>query len=167
MELRNEIAVEAPAEATWEILGERFHRIGDWAAPIVSSCPVGSDAPGVGAIRACHIARVGLVKPGTVKERLLSFDRALMTFEYEAFEGLPSFITRAANRWSVHQVDDLRCLVRVHATLTLQGPMVLLSCPIEWQMQAVGARAAEELKYYVERGRPHPRKLTTAANVRS
>jgi hypothetical protein len=74
MELRNEIVIDAPAAAAWNALGERFDRIGEWAAPIQSSCAVGEAPPGVGFTRACHIAAVGPVKAGTIKERLTAFD---------------------------------------------------------------------------------------------
>jgi hypothetical protein len=143
----------------WAALGERFMHVGKWAAPITSSCPLSEEHPGVGVVRACHIEGFGPVKPGTIHERLTSFDRERMTFEYEALEGMPSFITRAVNRWSVHPLDDRRSQVRIHATLTLKGPAVLLSCLLKWQMQWGGARVAEELKYFVEHGKPHPRKL--------
>lgn len=163
MDLRNEITINAPAAAVWAALGERFMHVGEWAAPISSSCPVGEATPGVGVVRACHIDGFGPVKPGTIQERLTSFDRDRMSFEYEALEGMPSFITRAVNRWSVHPLDGERSLVRIHATLTLKGPAVLLSCLLRWQMQAGGARVAEELKYFVEHGKPHRRKLAASS----
>src|SRR5688572_20692954 len=109
MELRFEIAIDAPGHRVWEVLGERFMRISDWAAPITSSWPVGSGTPDVGAVRACTIAAFGPVKPGAVRERLISFDRNHMTFEYEALEeGMPAFVARAVNRWNVLRVDDER-----------------------------------------------------------
>lgn len=163
MDLRNEIAIDTPAGAAWDALGERFMHIGDWAAPIHSSCPLEQGELGVGAVRACYIARFGPVKPGTITERLTMFDRGSMSFEYEALEGMPGFVARATNRWSVHPVDEHRCIVRIHAQLTLRGPVVLLHCLLKWQMQVGGARVAEELKYYLERGRVHPRKLKALA----
>jgi hypothetical protein len=94
-----------------------------------------------------------------VKERLLSFDRAAMTFEYEAIEGMPGFISRARSRWSVAPVDEHRSIVRIHATVCLRGGARLFSWLMKWQLEAASARVAEELKYFVEQGRPHPRKL--------
>ncbi len=163
MELRNDIFIEAPAERVWHALGERFMHIGEWAAPITASCPVGSAEPGVGVMRSCNIAPFGPVKAGVVKERLTRFDRAAMAFEYEALEGMPRFIRHAVSRWSVSRVDDRRSRLRIHATVVLRGPMALLGCVIKWQLQSGGAKVAEELKYFVENGWPHPRKLAVAA----
>lgn len=165
MEVRSEIHVDAPAERVWDALGERFMHIGEWAVPITSSCPLGPNEPGVGVTRCCSHASVGPFKAGIVQERLSVFDRANMALEYEAVEGMPSFVSRAVNRWSVTSVSECRSIVRIHATLTLRGPARLLSCVVKWQMEAVGARVGEELKYFVENGRPHPRKQSARAAV--
>lgn len=161
MELRNEIMIEAPAERVWHALGERFIHVSEWAAPITASCPVGTAEPGVGVTRSCDIAPFGPVRAGVVKERLTRFDREAMALAYEALEGMPSFVGQAVNRWSVARVDDRRSRLRIHATLTLRGPMALLGCIIKWQLARGGAKVAEELKYFVENGTPHPRKLAS------
>lgn len=165
MELRNEIIIDAPAERVWHALGERFMHVSEWAAPIDASCPVDRAEPGVGVTRSCTIAPFGPVKAGVVKEQLTHFDRDAMTFAYEALEGMPRFVGRAVNRWSVTRVDDQRSLLRIHATLTLRGPMVVFGCVLRWQLQAGGAKVAEELRYFVENGRPHPRKLAAAQRL--
>lgn len=164
MELRNEITINAPARAVWETLGEQFMRMGEWAAPITSSCAVGLADPDVGGTRACTHAALGPFKPGVVKERLTRFDRAQMVLEYDALEGMPRFVAHAANCWSVTRIDDSRSLVRIHARLTLRGPVRLLACLIRWQLQSVGGRVVEELKYFIENGTPHPRKLAASGS---
>jgi len=161
MELRNEILIEVPAERVWNVLGERFMDISEWAAPITASCAVGTAEPGVGATRVCSIVPFGPVRAGIVKERLTHFDRDAMAFQYEAIEGMPRFISEAVNRWSVSRVDERRSLLRIHATLTLRGPMSFLACLVAWQLESGGAKVAEELKYFAENGRPHPRKLAS------
>lgn len=167
MELRNEVIIEAPAERVWHAIGDRFMNVSEWAAPITASCPLGAAELGVGVTRTCKIAPFGPVKAGVVKERLTRFDRDAMAFEYEALEGLPSFVGHAVNRWSVSRVDDCRARLRIHATLTIRGPMALLAWAIKWQLESAGAKVAEELKYFVENGRPHPRKLASRQPLRA
>jgi hypothetical protein len=162
MEVRNQIRIQAPAERVWAVLGERFMHIGEWAAPITSSCPLITAEIGVGATRCCSHAAVGPIKAGVVKERLTKFDRVSMTLEYEAVDGMPGFVVRAVNRWSVESVDAHRSVVVIHATVQLRGLARLLSCPMKWQLRAVGARVSDELKYFVEHGQPHPRKRRPA-----
>lgn len=165
MDLHSELIIEAPAARVWHALGERFMHVADWAAPILHSCPVGSGEPGVGVTRACTIAPFGPVKAGVVSERLLGFDREAMRFEYEAAGGMPAFIASAVNRWSVTPLDEGRSLVRIHATVRLRGPMVLLGWLLAWQFRSAGAKTAEELKHFVETGQPHPRKARQQASL--
>lgn len=162
MELRNDIEIDAPAERVWQVLGERFMHVGEWAAPITSSCPVGPASPGPGATRSCEIAPFGPFKAGVVKERLTVFDPDRMTLAYEALEGMPRFVERAVNRWTVVPVGDLRARVHIRATLSLRGPIALFGCILKWQLEAGGARVAVELKHFVEHGRAHPRKRAAA-----
>src|SRR5690349_13718769 len=126
MELRNEIEIAAPALDVWAVLGERFMHIGDWAAPITASSPVGSVELRPGAVRACTIAPFGPMKAGLIKERLTSFDRDALSFEYESIEGMPDFVSRATNRWTVVPMGEAWSLVSIHAALHLRGPIKLL-----------------------------------------
>ena len=160
MELRAEVVIHAPAHAAWLVLGERFGQIGEWAAPIVASSLDGE--PTVGSVRTCQIARFGPFKPGAIKERLVAFDAPAMSLAYESAEGMPAFVKYALNRWSVQPETDTTCVVRTHATVELQGPMRLLTLFLKFRLQADGARVLDELRYLIEHGRPHPRKLAAA-----
>ena len=157
MELKAELIIEVPAREAWVVLGECWAHIGHWAAPITASFVDGPLRPGT--VRTCHTARFGPVAPGLIKERLLAFDASAFSLTYEAAAGMPRFIARAVNQWSVHPLDDGRCLVRTHAKLTLRGPMALFTFLLERSFAANGARVLEELKHRVEHGLPHPRKL--------
>jgi hypothetical protein len=165
MKTHNEIIIEASAERVWSAVGDRFMEMGEWAAPVTSSCPIGTREPGVGAVRLCSHAAVGPIKGGVVKERLTRFEPAEMLLEYEAVEGLPGFIARASNVWRVERVDDQRCHVSVRSTVTLRALGKVFACPIQWQLEVVGARVTEELKFFVEQGRPHPRELAAARSL--
>jgi Polyketide cyclase / dehydrase and lipid transport len=160
VDLRAEVVIDAPAAAAWAVLGERFGQIGEWAAPITSSCLDGEAM--VGATRTCHFAGFGPFKAGTLTERLVEFDPGAMTLAYESVDGMPSFVKSARNRWTVQPRSAASCLVRTHATLELQGPVRLLQFVVRRRLQADGARVLDELRYQVEHGRPHPRKLAVA-----
>ncbi len=160
VDLRAEVVIDAPAAAAWAVLGERFGQIGEWAAPITSSSVDGELT--VGAIRTCQFSGFGPFKPGAIRERLFEFDPRAMTLAYESVEGMPSFVKMARNRWTVEPRSAASCLVRTHATLELQGPLRLLQFVVARRLQADGARVLDELRYQVEYGRPHPRKLAVA-----
>jgi len=157
MKITAEVVIEAPASAAWSVLGDCWAHIGRWAAPITSSSVDGELLAGT--VRTCHTARFGPVAPGVIKERLLEFDPAGRCFTYESIDGMPGFIKRAVNHWSILPLDDGRCVVRSEATVELRGPMVLLSFVLARSFKANGARVFEELRHRVEHGVPHPRKV--------
>lgn len=159
MQIRRESIVRAPAARVWRILGEEFMSVGRWAAPITSSCAVTPEvAPTVGSTRACSIEPFGPFE-GEIHERLVELDHERMVLAYTAVRGMPGFVTRATNRWSVEHVDGDRCRVVTSATLDLAGPMALAACVVRWQLGRAGARVLEELRHYAEVGDPHPRKV--------
>lgn len=157
MDMHVEIIINAPAATVWAAIGAGFGDIGRWAAPITTSAL--DDAPGAGAVRSCHIAQFGPVPAGVIQERLLAYDPQAMTFEYDVLSGMPGFVARAGNRWSVHARDAHSCAVRQHATLTLRGPARVLAPLMRPRMERDGRKVLEELKHWVERGAPHPRKI--------
>lgn len=118
MKIHAELALSAPAEDTWAVVGERFGEIGDWASPITRSAMDGP--PAAGRVRTCHVAGFGPVPPGVITERLLRFDPQTMTLSYEAVGGMPGFIRRAVSHWSVHQTQDGGSAVRISAPVTLR-----------------------------------------------
>ncbi|HEX2671948.1 MAG TPA: SRPBCC family protein, partial [Polyangiaceae bacterium] len=139
----------------------------EWASPIVASCPVGDSPLSCGAVRECTIAAFGPVKPGTITERLVSFDGERMQLEYEALDGLPKFMERAVNRWRVVPLGTACAVVRVHASVRLGWSGWLLAPLLKWQLLAAGTRTLEELKHFVEQGQVHPRKGTAISQARS
>ncbi len=161
MELRADVAVNAPAEDAWVVVGERFGEIGRWASAITESVIDGQ--PGAGRVRTCHVAGFGPIRSGVVKERLVTFDPVARSLSYEAAEGLPGFILRAVSRWSVHPRPQGACTVRVNATVTLRPVARLLAPVLRWRMRADTRRVLAELRHRVETGQPHPAKAAALA----
>jgi hypothetical protein len=159
MEMRAEVVISAPAEHAWGVVGERFGEIGEWASPITRSSMDGP--PGVGQVRTCHVAGFGPVAPGVIRERLVTFDPEARSLSYEAAHGLPGFVMRAVNRWSVHPGPGRSCTVRIHATLTLRPVTRPLGPVLRWRMRADTRRVLADLRHRVETGRPHPAKVAT------
>lgn len=156
MEIREKINIAAPASEAWRIIGEEFGDIGQWASPI-STSSISSD-PSVGAVRTCHIGGFGPIAAGMIKEKLIAFQPERMQFQYDAVEGLPSFIAHATNHWSIETVDANTCTVQTHATLKLSGIYALLGPILKIKMAHDGYAVLEELKFHIENGQPHPRK---------
>ena len=69
-------------------------------------------------------------------------------------------MTSATNRWAFTAVDASSTEVSMRANLVLNWfPGSLLAPFLKLAIGKVLKEALEELKYYVETGEPHPRKL--------
>jgi hypothetical protein len=158
MDIESTIEVGAPASTLWATLGERFMHFADWAAPIVASRAASPEPLACGALRVCELRGFGPIKPGTLTERLVTFDSANLTLRYDVIEGLPKFVSHSRTAWSVEALSAERSLVRVRAELTLHGPLSLAASLLRGQLRKSGTEVLEELQHWVERGEPHPRK---------
>jgi hypothetical protein len=147
-ELSTGFDVAAPADAVWEVVGRRFDRIGEWATAIRASTAV----PGG------RVCTTGVRLVPRVTETLVAYDETNRTLTYEA-SGMPSFVTTVRNTWTVTPLDERRCHVTLKARFDTRGLRGLLG---RWAILAQVGRTsrylAEDLRHYVETGRPSPRK---------
>jgi hypothetical protein len=164
-ESRAKFVVAASADAVWDVIGRRFDRIGEWATAIpastaiartVTPLPVGQIIGG--APVAGRVCATGVRLVPRVTETLVAYDGTNRTLTYEA-SGLPAFVTTARNTWTVIALDDRRCPVTLRARFVTRG---LLGHLGRWAILAQVGRTsrylAEDLRRYVETGRPSPRK---------
>ena len=63
----------------------------------------------------------------TMMKRPSAFLPVAMSLAYESAEGMPAFVSRAINRWSIYPEAPTRCLVRTDATFDLHRPMRVLA----------------------------------------
>jgi hypothetical protein len=159
MNFETRIDVSASAENAWQVIGEQFGDIGKWSASLESSFLKG--VLGVGAIRTCKGKGFGPFPPSTIEEKLTHFDSKKFQFTYEANKGLPAFVKKAQNAWSIEAIDSDNCIIYTRALVTLSPWMK----PFGWILPMILKRDmglfTEELIYRVEQGQPHPRKTTT------
>lgn len=165
LEIGGPFIVEASAERVWQILAHEYEHIGRWASAISHSVAVeaAEGAPDGAPIcgRVCGNSVAGF---GDITETFTYYDEATMRFGYAATEGLPRFVKSATNNWSVRRLDDNHSEVTALGEIELPWfPGVLLAPLLKWQMGRLGQQTTEEFKYYVENGRPHPRKVKLLA----
>lgn len=174
--------VEASADAVWEVVGRRFHQIGEWATaiPASSAIPARAGPPAcmsaalqlrnlpatTAAAVAGRVCHVSLRLLPQVEERLIAHDEANRTLTYEA-SGMPAFVTTARNTWSVVPLDQRRSQVRIDAHSDTRGVLGHLG---RWAIFAQVGRTtrfiADDLKHYVEHGTPSSRKLRQLRRTR-
>ena len=158
MKLSSETVIEASADRVWEIVGHQFARIGEWAAAIPASLANPPAAAVAGAPVAGRVCETGTRMFPHVDETIVSYDEAGRTLAY-AGTGLPAFVGEARNQWSVVPLDEHRARVRVDAVITMRGVVGrLLAVPLRAWLAREGTKTLDDLKHYVEQGRPSARK---------
>ena len=151
MDIKREITIEAPAERVWRTVGENFGNVGEWATGVYTSS-LNLEQPGEGAVRTCVTAF------GDIDEALYVFDPRQLKLAYEA-TGLPWFVRKAVNRWSLEALGEQQTRLRIHATFTLMPVVGWLMAPLmKRQMAKAFAAVGEDLKHVIESGDIHPRK---------
>ena len=161
MEMTAQIRIEVPAAQAWDVVGTRFGDVAAWAAPITASS-LDRTTAAAGAVRTCHVSGFGPLGDMVVHERLLAFDDATRSLTYDAVDGLPGFVRRATNRWTVEPDGANACVVRTRATLDLAWWMRPAGPFMAARLRREGVAVLEELAHHLQTGRPHPRKATSA-----
>jgi hypothetical protein len=158
VKVSSETIIDASADRVWEIVGHQFARIGEWATAIPASRPISRASSAVEEPVAGRVCETGLPLVSAVEETILAYDEAGRTLTY-AGAGLPRFVSEARNQWSVIPLHDQRALVRVEAITEMRGVVGrLLAVPFRLWAARVGAKTLDDLKHYVELGRPSTRK---------
>lgn len=154
------MTIDAPAATVWRVIAHEFAEIGKWATAIPSSTPLDDfPAPTTAPVggRACSAAVPGF---RTVHEQFTEYDEANMRFRYRAVAGLPTLIRQAENIWSVQPLTADSTRIEICSELELNRVVGWCLGPIlQWQINRIGKATLEELKYFIEEGQPHPRKV--------
>jgi hypothetical protein len=160
MEMPRQITINAPAQKVWRVVAHEFEQIGRWATVIPHSHAVTDGAAPEGAHVCGRVCGASLPGVSAVQERFVYYDEQGMRFGYEATAGLPGFITRAQNHWSVRALTPDTSLVAARGELEVRPlPGLLLLPLLQLQLGRTADQLFEELRYYVEHNQPHPRKL--------
>ncbi|HFE66031.1 MAG TPA: SRPBCC family protein [Chloroflexi bacterium] len=102
LQLKGKIEINAPADKVWQVIAHNYGDIGQWAVMIpassaITDIPALDGAPVAG--RVCSAQGFG-----DVREQFTYYDEQAKRFGYIAVEGLPSFMSRAENNWSVRSL---------------------------------------------------------------
>ncbi len=159
-EINNELIIAASANDVWHVVAHRFDEIGVWATAIPESSINTEAPPPEGAEIGGRVCTTTLAGIPDVYETFTYYDEAGMKFGYEATAGLPFFVKSAENNWHVQSVGPNKSVVKTWAVVTFKKFPGLFFAPFfKWQISRIGGRTMAELKYYIEQGKPHPRKV--------
>ena len=159
------IFIEASVEKVWAVLAEDFAGIGKWSSGVSHSQGFGNpigDSPY--SIRACEITAAGF---DDTKEEILQIDSDSYLLRYSLFDGLPGFVKDAENVWKLESRDG-GTYVSARTEMKATG---IMGFAMKGMMKGATRKAlesmTEEIKYYIEKGEPHPNKVASEEKIAS
>ena len=155
MKFSKQITVNAPAEKVWEVLGRDFANIGVWSTAvsnsvandklaIVNNSPVGG--------RYCDTSF------GKISEEFTAFDDDKKTFSFKGVFDSKMF-TSVINTSGLRTIDENTTEVSFGPNIQLSFIGTLMYPMIRMMLGKAVDVILEDLKYFVENGKPSPKKL--------
>ncbi len=151
-ELEKEIIINVPAEELWDMVGPGFADVYKWSSNVDHSEGSGT-ASFEGATcseRACNVNVKGFNK---IKETLTKYDQKMMVLAYEVNEGMPGFVTKAANEWTVVALSTYQSKLVMKAEFESKGLMGnLMRGMMKKKMSKTLDNVLKDAKVYAETG---------------
>lgn len=168
MKMSYKVQVDAPSAQVWKVIAHDFHNVDQWAssvnhAAVRQAGPAPGGAPLASAGRACETSLGGF------KETIVKYDERKQHLAYQAEgEKMPFFVKRMVNNWVVKPQGTKQSLVDMRLEVELMPVIGTMMKPMmKMQLGKVLREATEELKHFIETGKPHPRKVAAMETYRS
>jgi len=157
-ELKKEIIIDVSSEELWEMVGPGFVDVYKWSSNVDHAS--GSGKPEFeGAVcsqRSCDVNVKGFNK---ISERLTNYDQEQMTLAYAVEEGMPGFVTKAENQWTVIPIDASHSKLVMAAAFESKGIMgALTKGMMKKKMSETLDTVLQDAKIYAETGQISPAK---------
>jgi hypothetical protein len=159
--IKKELEISQNVEVVWEIMGKQFAQVDQWSTNFKTSKPGGSSTfAGLE-----YSERITLTNRGETIQVLDSFDSTKHKLTYHITKGKPGIAKQASAVWSLNTIDANKSTVILEFDMTTKGLLGFLMTPlIKKGIGKSASEIAEDLKYYVENGEPHPRKVEAIKN---
>ena len=153
--INKEITVDASVEKAWDLLGPQFADAYKWASSISHSESLNKESLNGSSCTQRGCAVKGM---GDIKEVLKSYSPEDHSLTYIVNEGMPKMVKYASNNWVLTDLGDGKTKLSMKIEMKLGGMMgSMMRGMMSKKMSKMSGEIAEEFKYYVEKGIPHPR----------
>ena len=99
-DVEREIVINVSAEELWEMVGPGFVKVYDWSSNVDHAEGKGQ-GEFEGAVCSERFCKVNVKGFSEISEKLTKYDADRMNLAYEVQEGMPGFVTKAVNDWTV------------------------------------------------------------------
>lgn len=151
--IQKEIMINVAADSLWDFIGPGFIEVYKWSSNVDHAEGRGT-SEFQGAIcseRYCDVNVKGFNK---ISERLTKYDQEKQRLAYEVTDGMPSFVTNAANEWSAHPVSKNQSILRMKADFRSKGILgALMNGVMKKKMNDTLETVLNDAKIYLETGK--------------
>ncbi|MDB4286150.1 SRPBCC family protein [bacterium] len=155
---KEEVLIEKDIEAVWEVMGSQYAQVHLWSSNFKASKPGGKPKlPGLD-----YLHRATQTTRGETLQELDEFDPVHHSLSYHITKGAPKIAKEASGIWSLKSMGPEKTRVVLEFHMATKGVLGLVMIPlIKKNIGKAAAQIGEELKYYMEKGKPHPRKVAS------
>ena len=157
MNFTKQISINASADKVWDVLGRDFANMGVWATPVthsvanneiakVNNSPVGG--------RVCETS------VGKISEEFIAYDDEKKTYSFRGVFDSKMFKSVISSA-QVTSVNENTAIAKITPDIKLSFIGILMYPMIKMQLSKLIDQILDDLKYYVENGKPSPIKLAS------
>ncbi len=157
MNFTKQVSVNASADKVWDVLGRDFANIGVWSTA-VSNSVANDELPSVN--NSPVGGRVCETSIGKISEEFTAYDDANKTFSFKGVFGSMLFKS-VTNTAELKSIDENTTVVHITPDIKLSFFGTLMFPIIKMQLSKLTDQVLDDLKYYVENGKPSPKKIAS------
>lgn len=151
-QVTREITVNVSASELWQLVGPGFVEVYKWSSNVDHAVGQGQ-SPFQGAVcdeRFCDLNVQGFSK---ISEKLSNYDEQQMNLRYVVQNGMPGFVEKAENDWTVVPIDANRSKLVMKANFAVKGLMgFFMKGMMEKKMVQTLETVLNDAKVYAETG---------------
>jgi len=152
--VKRELTINKNINEVWDVMGKQFGEVHLWSSNFKDSKPGGNKH--FDAIDYSY--RATITERGETIQQLDVFDSNDYRLAYHITKGMPGIAKAANGEWSLKPAKNNQTTVVIVFDMEVKNILGYLLSPIIKLKITKGAEEiAEELKYYVENGKAHPR----------
>ena len=156
MNITVNLTIHQPIADVWEVMGNQFGHAHIWSSNFKSSKPVG-EARFAGLD---YSSRDTVTDRGRTVQELTEFDAAKHSFTYQITEGAPPIAQFAGATWSLSEEGASDTQLTMDFVMEPKSPLPPeMEAKVQAGLTASVTQLAQELKYFLEEGQPHPNTL--------
>jgi hypothetical protein len=154
--VKRELVINKNVYEVWEVMGNQFDKVHLWSSNFKDSKSGGNKKfEGIN-----YSSRITVTDRGETIQVLDVFDSKKHQLDYHITKGMPSIAKTARGIWSLKPLPNNQTLVVIEFEMESKNVVgYLLSPMIKMKLGKSAEEIAEELKYYLEKGKAHPRNI--------